>query len=85
MSLATLPYEVVGIIVQDLDLEDVFHISLSSKRFLYLIRENRVCKAVLEVLDSHGTCPFPWPMLPGPCPPFPHDRWHGLLATGDRS
>jgi hypothetical protein len=49
MSLATLPYEIIGIIVQDLDLEDVFHISLSSKRFLYLIHEDRVCKTVLEV------------------------------------
>lgn len=48
MSLATLPYEIIGIIVQDLDLEDVFHISLSSKRFLYLIHEDRVCKTVLE-------------------------------------
>lgn len=53
----TLPYEVIGIIVQDLDLEDVFHLSLASKRFLYLIQEEWVCKSVLEVLTFlTGSC-----------------------------
>lgn len=51
MCLETLPYEVVSIIVQSLDLDDVFHLSLSAKRFIYLIQEDWVCKAVIEVLS----------------------------------
>ncbi|KAK7737897.1 hypothetical protein SLS53_006275 [Cytospora paraplurivora] len=35
-------------IVRQIGLEDVFHLSLTSKRFLYLIQEDWVCKAVLE-------------------------------------
>ncbi|ROW13287.1 hypothetical protein VPNG_05421 [Cytospora leucostoma] len=48
MSLETVPYEVISMIVQQIGLEDVFHLSLSSQRFLYLIREDWICKAVLE-------------------------------------
>lgn len=49
MSLSKLPYEIISLIVQELDLDDVFHLSLSP-RFSYLIQEDRVCKAILEVL-----------------------------------
>lgn len=50
MSLSKLPYEIISLIVQELELDDVFHLSLSP-RFSYLIKEDRVCKAILEVLS----------------------------------
>lgn len=56
----TVPYEVISMIVQEIGLEDVFHLSLSSRRFLYLIQEDWVCKAVLEVLHTKQS--------PDPCP-----------------
>jgi hypothetical protein len=49
MSLSKLPYEIICLIVQDLELDDVFHLSLSP-RFSYLIKEDRVCMTILEVL-----------------------------------
>lgn len=50
MSLSKLPYEIINLIVQELELDDVFHLSLSP-RFSYLIKEDRECKAILEVLS----------------------------------
>lgn len=61
MSLSKLPYEIISLIAQELELDDVFHLSLSP-RFGYLIREDRVCKAILEVL-SNGPKPFHIPGL----------------------
>jgi hypothetical protein len=61
MSLSKLPYEIIGLIVQELELDDVFHLSLSP-RFGYLIKEDRVCKAILEVLSKEPK-PFPIPGL----------------------
>lgn len=49
MSLWRLPYEVISMILQSLDLEDVFHLALSSRRFKYLIRDDRSCKVFLQV------------------------------------
>ncbi|KAJ4396002.1 hypothetical protein N0V93_000218 [Gnomoniopsis smithogilvyi] len=57
MSLQSLPYEVVSIITQSLDLEDLFHLALSCQRFQYLIRDDRSCKVFLENLAS-GTSEF---------------------------
>ncbi|RYP93027.1 hypothetical protein DL770_000901 [Monosporascus sp. CRB-9-2] len=45
--LQRLPYEIIGFIVQNLDLEDVFELSLCSPDFQYLIRDERFCRAVL--------------------------------------
>lgn len=47
MSLSKLPYEIINLIVQELELDDIFHLSLSP-RFSYLAKEDRVCKALLE-------------------------------------
>lgn len=51
MSLSKLPYEIISLIVQELEIDDVFHLSLSP-RFNYLIKEDRVCKSILEVLSK---------------------------------
>ncbi|KAF3761082.1 hypothetical protein M406DRAFT_283015, partial [Cryphonectria parasitica EP155] len=50
MSLRSLPYEVVFMIVQNLSLEDTFHLSLSSRWLRYLIQDDRCCKPLLEAL-----------------------------------
>lgn len=59
MSLSKLPYEIVSLIVQELEIDDVFHLSLSP-RFNYLVKEDRVCKSILEVLSNEPK-PFPIP------------------------
>lgn len=48
-GLHRLPYELIVYIVGDLDIEDVFHWSLCSKHFQYIIREDRFCKPVVMV------------------------------------
>ncbi|RYO92315.1 hypothetical protein DL766_001910 [Monosporascus sp. MC13-8B] len=45
--LQRLPYEIIGFIVQNLDLEDVFELSLCSPDFQYLIGDERFCRAVI--------------------------------------
>ncbi|KAI1817342.1 hypothetical protein GGS20DRAFT_32590 [Poronia punctata] len=58
-----LPYELMAKVVEDLEPEDVFHLSLCSKQFQYIIREDRFCKLVvmakaahtLEALEAHTT------------------------------
>ncbi|KAI1819083.1 hypothetical protein F4861DRAFT_188264 [Xylaria intraflava] len=42
-----LPYELMAYIVRHLGVEDVFHWSLCSKHFQYMIREDRFCKPVI--------------------------------------
>ncbi|KAI0528412.1 hypothetical protein GGR58DRAFT_324680 [Xylaria digitata] len=46
-GLQRLPYELVAYIVEGLDIEDVFHWSLCSKHFQYIIREDLFCKPVV--------------------------------------
>lgn len=72
MSLTKLPYEIISLIVQELEIDDVFHLSLSP-RFNYLIKEDRVCKLILEVLSNEAK-PFPIPALNG--------GYEGLNWTG---
>lgn len=48
-GLLRLPYELVAYIVESLDIQDVFHWSLSSKHFQYIICEDRFCKPVVIV------------------------------------
>ncbi|KAI1306207.1 hypothetical protein F5Y03DRAFT_394752 [Xylaria venustula] len=65
-GLQRLPYELVACIVEGLDIEDIFHWSLCSKHFQYIIREDRFCKTVittklprtLEARDSLQTGRF---------------------------
>ncbi|KAI8633699.1 hypothetical protein F5Y19DRAFT_249509 [Xylariaceae sp. FL1651] len=51
-GLQRLPYELVAYIVGDLDIDDVFHWSLCSKHFQYIIREDRFCKPVVMAKAS---------------------------------
>ncbi|GAW13004.1 hypothetical protein ANO14919_023800 [Xylariales sp. No.14919] len=46
-GLQRLPYELVAYIAEGLDIEDVFHWSLCSKHFQYIIREDLFCKPVV--------------------------------------
>ncbi|RYP78400.1 hypothetical protein DL771_000585 [Monosporascus sp. 5C6A] len=46
-QLQRLPYEIIGFIVQNLDLQDVFELSLCSRDFQYLIRDERFCRTVI--------------------------------------
>lgn len=58
MSLRYLPYEVVSIITETLDLEDIFHLAISCRQLQYLIYDNRRCKVFLSVSSlypSHET------------------------------
>lgn len=48
-GLERIPYEIMGLIIRDLDLEDIFGLSLSSKHFQYLVREERICRVILTV------------------------------------
>lgn len=59
MSLTGLPYEVLSIITEELDLEDIFNLGLTCPRLLYLIQDNRTCRGILEVLllPSHHPAP----------------------------
>lgn len=52
MPLTDLPYEVLSIITEELDLEDVFHLGLTCPQLLHLIQDNRSCRGVLEVSPS---------------------------------
>ncbi|KAI1188643.1 hypothetical protein F5B17DRAFT_394716 [Nemania serpens] len=46
-ALQRLPYELVAYVVEDLDIEDAFNLSLCSKHFQFIIREDRFCKSVV--------------------------------------
>ena len=55
MSLRHLPYEIVFYVAQQLDLEDVYNLSLTCRQFQYLAKEDNICKAVLEVRFNNST------------------------------
>ncbi|KAI0509440.1 hypothetical protein F5B22DRAFT_658181 [Xylaria bambusicola] len=46
-GLQRLPYELVAYVVQELDIEDVYHWSLCCKHFQYIIRDDHFCKPVV--------------------------------------
>ncbi|KAJ2984682.1 hypothetical protein NUW58_g5931 [Xylaria curta] len=46
-GLLRLPYELIAYIVEDLDIEDVFHWSLCNRYFQFIIRQDRFCKPVV--------------------------------------
>ncbi|PSR89035.1 hypothetical protein BD289DRAFT_366445 [Coniella lustricola] len=48
MALELLPCEIISIIAQDLQLEDIFNLSLCCRRLQYLTQDDRSCKALLE-------------------------------------
>ncbi|KAI1211780.1 uncharacterized protein F4807DRAFT_419022 [Annulohypoxylon truncatum] len=52
-GLQRLPYEIMAYIVKYLDLEDIFILSLCSRHFQYLVREERFCKTLINMKASH--------------------------------
>ncbi|KAK3943432.1 hypothetical protein QBC46DRAFT_338685 [Diplogelasinospora grovesii] len=48
MSIAKLPYELVSYVVQHLNLEDVRNLSLTCRRFQYLVHEENIAKTILN-------------------------------------
>lgn len=54
MSLRSLPLELVLRVADWLEPEDIFHLSLASKDFAYLIRYGTLCKRVLLVRTPVG-------------------------------
>jgi F-box domain len=47
--LTSLPYEVLAYIVECISFDDVVSLSFASKQLQFLIREDNICKKVLEV------------------------------------
>jgi hypothetical protein len=54
-GLQRLPYEIMYYIAMDLTIEEVFDLSLCSRHFQYLIREERFCRAIVKVSPPHQT------------------------------
>jgi hypothetical protein len=52
MSLVKLPYELVSYVVHYLELTDVFSLSLTCKKFLFLFQEANISKLLLEVSSN---------------------------------
>ncbi|KAI2473247.1 hypothetical protein F4781DRAFT_381054 [Annulohypoxylon bovei var. microspora] len=52
-GLQRLPYEIMAYIVKYLDIDDVFILSLCSRHFQYLVREERFCKTLINTKASH--------------------------------
>ncbi|KAI0896773.1 hypothetical protein F4806DRAFT_441135 [Annulohypoxylon nitens] len=52
-GLQRLPYEIIAYIVKYLDIDDVFMLSLCSRHFQYLVREERFCKTLINMKASH--------------------------------
>jgi hypothetical protein len=52
MSLLRLPYELLSIICEHLDLRDIYSLSFSCKRFQFLLYEPNITKLLLEVSEK---------------------------------
>lgn len=56
-SLCDLPYEVMLLILADLELEDHFRLSLTCQHFQFTIRSDSICRVTLRVssvLSTHA-------------------------------
>ena len=51
-ALQRMPYELMALNVQHIDLEDIFDLALSCRDLEYLIRDDRFCRSILEVSTS---------------------------------
>ncbi|KAI1662636.1 hypothetical protein F4813DRAFT_378216 [Daldinia decipiens] len=52
-NLQRLPYEIMSYIVNYLDIDEIFDLSLTCRYFQYLVREERFCKAIITAQASH--------------------------------
>lgn len=48
-GLISLPYEVLSNIVENINFDDVFNLGRSCKHFKYLLTEESICKAIVQV------------------------------------
>jgi len=48
-GLTKLPYEVLANVADSLDFDDVVNLGTTSKHFLFLLTEERICKSVVQV------------------------------------
>lgn len=53
MSLLKLPYEMVSYVLDDLDLDDIWQLSLTCRHLWSLVTESNIAKRLLEVLSRH--------------------------------
>lgn len=47
--LTNLPYEVLANVADSLSFDDVFNLGRTSKHFLFLLTEERICKSFVQV------------------------------------
>ncbi|KAI0095444.1 hypothetical protein F4814DRAFT_182122 [Daldinia grandis] len=52
-NLQRLPYEIMAYIMNYLDIDEIFDLSLSCRHFQYLVREERFCRAIITAQASH--------------------------------
>ena len=57
-GLAALPYEVTANIVSRISFDDVFNLAATCRALLFLLREERICKSIVQVhaLRLHYIC-----------------------------
>lgn len=49
MHISRLPFEMISMIAQELDVDDIFNFGSTSRLFIYLLRDNAICKHALRV------------------------------------
>lgn len=54
MGIRHLPIELLGIIVGNIDLQDLFHLSLTCRQFHYLVKDQSLMRQALEVRGAAG-------------------------------
>ncbi|KAI1466031.1 uncharacterized protein F4812DRAFT_94237 [Daldinia caldariorum] len=52
-KLQRLPYEIMAYIVEYLDIDEIFDLSLSCRHFQYLVKEESFCRAIIATQASH--------------------------------
>ncbi|KAI1380859.1 hypothetical protein F4677DRAFT_404876 [Hypoxylon crocopeplum] len=52
-GLQRLPYEIMAYIVNHLDIDEIFDLSLCGRHFQYLVREESFCKAIINAKAPH--------------------------------
>ncbi len=62
LSLQRLPYEMMGLIAEYLDIDDIFELSLVNRHFQFLVREEQFCRTILKVGYLRGLLSM-WPKM----------------------
>lgn len=51
-GLLCVPYEVLATIVRNIDFDDVWNLALTCKELEFLIREDSICKSIVQVSEQ---------------------------------